>query len=1001
MKKYILFVILLSFLSGINANSQWRADGVPSYIRADYFEQFPDFYKYPINGKLRHYQATPEELKFVPDQTKFLTNDGIEVINLSSSFPNAKTETWMAINPSNPNNLVATCNDNAFLGGAGGFKMSAFVTTDGARNWTHRPTPANTGQWITPSGNQATIFDPAVTFDSKGNVYYAYGFSETSWGSEDKDTEKNGVFVVKSTNGGTTWDALTQGSPNGIVAISTDGLKPSGNPFHDRYTIGADITEGSKYKDNIYITWRVFRGQDGVVFSRSTDGGETWSNYRRIAYGGQAPQPVTGPNGEVYVTWIDYDISGYSRAMFIKSTDAGSSFGTPIEAQKVMSIGDRHATSGRYVLKSKQDIRVSSVPQMVSDNSKSPYRGNLYIVQAGRENSGGKYGVYFAKSTNQGSSWAKNIRIDNSTLRNDLFFPSIACDPVTGLISVLYYSSQNDPNNVGVDAYVAISNDGGDTWKHLRVTPNTFYLNQQSTVFPQGGAGNIYWGDYTHIVSYNSRIFPLYWAPTSQNYSYGTNAMFTAFISPAPQQPFNPEFITMITPTKLKITWVHPTKNLLGEDLGNFKINIYKGETKIGEVAKNATPEFFDENVVYGQNYTYYLETELTDGLKSARNVINALVGGNPKPKPPTELTWRPVPNGIQLTWKNPSQTVMDQPFLDNLKIAVYNAKNGTLIEKFGDSEFIAGGMSSHTVALDPDMFYEINVKAVGVRGSVETESDTTQRVVAYAGVPKSEFDETFDIPQNRVPVFIKGGWATSTAKAASSPNSFTDSPTGNYPVQSFEYFIMAPVILSSGKSTLNFDHIALIDTTVRPDKNGNPSYDYGEISYSNDFGVTWKLLKWVNSSNSEYFFMGNLDASQWQELAFNLSSKTGDTVLFRFALGSNDFKVGDGWYLDNIRMNDKPSSVNYNQYDMTMISVSPNPVRSIAKVALKTAVDADIRIELYDVLGNKIIYDNKGILPQGDYFFDYDLKDLSEGMYYYRINIGNHSKMIPISVTR
>lgn len=335
MKKYFYYVILISFLIGTEAISQWKADGVPKYFRADYFEQYPDFYKHPINGKIRYYEPTAEDLKSVPDQTKFLSDDGIEVVNLSSSFLNAKTETWMAINPSNPDNLIATSNDNAFLSGYQGFRMTSFVSKDGARSWVHSPTPANSGQWFTPTGTQATIFDPAIDFDTKGNVYYAYGFSETSWGTEDKDTEKNGVFVVKSTDGGTTWDGLSEHGPNGIVAVTSDAFKSSGNPFHDRYTIGVDISETSPYKDYVYIAWRVFRGLDGIVISRSSNGGETWSPYRRLAINGQAPQPKTGPNGELYVTWIDVDYNGFSKAMFIKSTDAGATFGSPIEAMRV------------------------------------------------------------------------------------------------------------------------------------------------------------------------------------------------------------------------------------------------------------------------------------------------------------------------------------------------------------------------------------------------------------------------------------------------------------------------------------------------------------------------------------------------------------------------------------------------------------------------------------------------------------------------------------------
>lgn len=1002
-KKYVIFLVLFSFVFGTDAISQWRPDGVPTYLRADFFEQFPDFYKYPINGKIRYYEATSEELKFVPEQTKFLSNDGVEIINLSSSFANAKTETWMAINPFNPSNLIATCNDNAFLGGMGGFRMSAFVSTDAGRNWVHRPTPANAGHWFTPKGNAATIFDPGVAFDREGNGYYIYGFSETTWGDEDKDTEKNGVFVVKTTDNGTTWNGLEEAGINSIVAITDDAFKPANNPFHDRYSLGIDISEDSPHKGNIYVTWRVFRGTNGVVYSRSTDGGFSWSVYQRLATNGQAPQPVVGPNGDVYVTWIDVDGSGNSRAMFMHSPNGGASFpGSPIEAQRVVSIGNQNQSSGRQVLVDKQGIRVSSTPQMAVDISNSPYKGTIYVVQAGRESTNGPYGIYLAKSTNHGLSWNKNIRIDNSVNRRDMFFPSIACDPVSGLLSVLYYTSQHDDANVGVDAYVAISKDGGNTWTHIRSTPKTFYLNSSSTVFAQGGVGNVYWGDYTHIVSYNNKVYPLFWMPTNANYSYGTNALFTAFISPAPQQPINPNFATLLEPTKLKLSWTHPTKNLLGEILGDFKINVFKGQNKIGEVQKSQTPEFMDNDVVYGGSYSYFLETETTDGLKSVRTEINATVGGNPKPMAPTELSWRPNPNGITLTWRNPSRTIFDEPFLDQLKIAIYDAKSNQQLDVVSSTQFIAGELATHTLVIDTEKFYEINIKAIGVRGTLETESDyTNSKVIAYSGAPKVDINENFDNAETQTPIYITNKWGVTTEKAESTPNCITDSPGTQYTPNSFEYFILAPIVLSSEKSTLNFDHIALIDTTVRTDENNKPNYDYGELTYSLDFGKSWQFLRWFNSATSDGFIQNNLGASQWQNLAYNLSQHTGDTVLFRFALGSNDFRQADGWFIDNIKFDNRPSSVNINLIEMTKFSVSPNPVKNFARVSLKTVTTADARIELYDVLGSKVEIRNAGMLSQGDHSFDFDMSNLSDGMYYFRITLDNYIKTIPVSVTR
>jgi hypothetical protein len=120
----------------------------------------------------------------------------------------------------------------------------------------------------------------------------------------------------------------------------------------------------------------------------------------------------------------------------------------PVIAQTVGTTGTYNSTSGRQVLADKQNIRVSSYPAIAVDHSNTPRRGWIYLVQSGKDVQG-RSGIFFTYSTNGGLTWAPSQRIDNNTLHNDLFFPAIAVDPVTGIIAVLYYSSQHDPDKPG------------------------------------------------------------------------------------------------------------------------------------------------------------------------------------------------------------------------------------------------------------------------------------------------------------------------------------------------------------------------------------------------------------------------------------------------------------------------------------------------------------------------------------------------------------------------
>ena len=1002
--KKLLFLMLLAMFAVFSYGQPPKAKlGLPFFLEAE-FAKNPKAEHLPLFEKVRYYQMTAEEAKHKPEQTRFLSNDGFEVVNVSSSWTNAQSETWMAVNPTNPMNVIATANDNAYLSGYDGWRMSSFYSKDGGKTWKHSPTPRNLGAYFTPHKTySATIFDPAVTFDSKGDAYYAYGFTET--GKTVNTEEKNGVFVVKSTNGGENWEGFSEEYPNRIVAITGDGFS-SYNPFHDRYTMTADISPTSKYKDNLYIAWRVFRGVEGVVVSVSSDGGNYWEPYKKVGEGGQAPMPACGPDGEVYIAYIDMNYSTKtSSAMFVKSTNGGADFSNPIEAQKVFSIGTTDPTNGRFTLADKQKMRVSSVPQIAVDISNGPNRGTIYIIQAGREfNEAGPYGVFLSRSTDGGKTWMKNKRIDDSPVRNDRFFPSITCDPVTGIVSVFYYSSQNDPtNNEGVDGYVAISGDGGNTFTNYRVSDRTIYLKDGNTVFPQDASGGVYWGDYTSITSYGGYIYPLWWAPTNANYTFGTNDMFTALISNGPKPPANVTYESVIeSKVKIKLNWVHPTQNLFGQPLNDFKINIFRDNQKIGEVAKSAAPTFTDENVEDGKTYLYKLQTE-SNSLFSGPVELSISAGGSPIPNPPSNISWKPSANGVLITFTTPKTMADNSPIRDEIKFRAYNAANNQALGTITSQKISSGAVVSEVLQLQTEAFYRLKFKLVAVRNGKETESEfATQELLVYSGAPKAVLSEGFDNTQSMTPIYTNANWGTTSAASQSPSNSLTDSPTGNYQNNRFDYVIIAPVVVPQTGNTLSFDHICLLDTATSY-VNGVPNYDYGEISVSNDFGLNFKNIKWVNARTSDEFILGDLANSKWQNLAYSLSEYAGDTIMIRFAIGSNTVRNADGWFIDNLTLDNRPAGIeDYTLFSGLMVDVTPNPATDFMNITVGLPLASDVILELFDQLGQKVgdidnNYYNAGIIN-----VNYNLNNsIANGIYYIKLTANGISKTKPVIIRK
>ena len=101
----------------------------------------------------------------------------------------ALSEVSIDVNPTNPDNLVIVGHE------PGGFEnMNTFFTTDGGDTWTER----NLGD--AQDGLASNFrFDPAVVFDSVGNVYAAYGARVGT---------STTLVVARSTDGGATYYEL-------------------------------------------------------------------------------------------------------------------------------------------------------------------------------------------------------------------------------------------------------------------------------------------------------------------------------------------------------------------------------------------------------------------------------------------------------------------------------------------------------------------------------------------------------------------------------------------------------------------------------------------------------------------------------------------------------------------------------------------------------------------------------------------------------------------------
>jgi hypothetical protein len=409
-------------------------------------------------------------------------------------------------------------------------------------------------------------------------------------------SNSGGQQVSKSTNSGATYTVYT--------------VSNGGGGFLDKNHMWIDNSLTSPFEGNLYDAWTDFGGSanNNIGFSRSTNGGVTWSsqvNVSSAVNAGSHCQGVninSGPDGQVYVIWAIYDgwPTDESAIGMARSFDGGASF-----EPATRIIEDIRGIRNTGVEK---NMRNNSFPSMAVDISGGEYNGNIYVLWSNIGvpgiNSGQDVDVYLIRSEDEGQTWSSPLKVnqDASGQGSKHYFPWITCDPENGILSVIFY----DDRNVGgsqCEVFCANSNDGGDTWEDFKVSDVAF------TPGPIPGLADGYMGDYLGINARDGWVYPA-WADNR------TGSVMT-YVSPYETNPLSkPQNLTATVTFETGITDLHWSYNE-APLFSYFKI--YRGEDSVG-VAYDTV--YSDQLPDYGV-YLYKVSAKYTDGGESSTS--NAL----------------------------------------------------------------------------------------------------------------------------------------------------------------------------------------------------------------------------------------------------------------------------------------------------------------------------------------------------------------------------------------
>lgn len=331
------------------------------------------------------------------------------------------------------------------------------VSHDGGQTWRSSYIPSS-------QSSMFTLGDGVVAKDRCGNFYYA-SMALDAAGNQD-------VIVSKSADHGDTF-ATAQ-----IVAL---------DPGADKEWIAAGPDPTVPSRDNIYVTWRSLGNNNNstVAFSRSTDGGITWSPPATLfAYTNDGvfksfvhfiTPVVDQTSGRLYVTFVHFGVGNSDYLRVLVSNDGGITFAPlafnapgapnalvyPFVAPGILAdCGNRGGT--QLVVKQGPDIgggiwselygiprylhcsRIQSFPLSAAAN------GQLVIAlgtstSAVRGDPAGQAQIATLCSRDGGSTWFPPvITAGPSATDPQHFLPAIALTPDGSRLYLGYYVQQSD-----------------------------------------------------------------------------------------------------------------------------------------------------------------------------------------------------------------------------------------------------------------------------------------------------------------------------------------------------------------------------------------------------------------------------------------------------------------------------------------------------------------------------------------------------------------------------
>ncbi len=374
-------------------------------------------------------------------------------------------EPYTVIDPTDPDLIVAGWNDYCLTDLGAGWQGFAY-SLDRGETWTDSIVPGYP-QDTSEEGMESPLFgdhtdagDPIAAFDSDGDLFVG-GIAFNRVGAI------NGHVYVATYLTDPVGSYPVDYERTRIVGRGTPSRNFQG-VFQDKPMLEVDRT-GGEHDGNVYVCWSRFTafGQNRILFSRSTDSGETFSKPISITTPGlasvQGCDIAIEGDGDVYLTFRTFGDSSVRRANglgFARSTNGGASFSdarlirtirpyNPSDPARDCGDGPFECATGFVFHRVPLEPRSTADQNSADDGVFLTYNeirpgstepSDSSYTSAG----GGEVGqslVYVVESHDDGANWSEPEAVDPAE-EGHQFFPDI--DALDGTLALIWQDNRTD-----------------------------------------------------------------------------------------------------------------------------------------------------------------------------------------------------------------------------------------------------------------------------------------------------------------------------------------------------------------------------------------------------------------------------------------------------------------------------------------------------------------------------------------------------------------------------